>query len=214
LWRSATNYSAVVAMAGRPRKAEPEVALDAAIKAFWARGYQATSMTDLTEATGLHKASLYQTFGDKRSLFFTALESYANATLLMLKTCKQENPDPIAALVAASSALIQQCSDGKGCLAVNSLVEVAPIDTDVEKLLNQFRQRLDNYFASLIEQGKSSGQIGRKIEAKPAARLLAVFLFGITTNMAAGMSANKARKLSLEQIRLVLQLTRKQVGVK
>lgn len=182
------------------------------MKAFWARGYQATSMTDLATATGLHKASLYQTFGDKRALFFAALESYSQATLQTLKTSRQDNPDPIAALVAAMDALIRNCSEGKGCLAVNSLVEVAPFDVDVEKLLKQFRQRLDNFFAGLIEQGKSTGQIGSKVDARSTARLLTTFLFGITTNMAAGMSASRARKLSLEQFRLVLQLTRKQLG--
>ena len=47
-------------MAGRPRKAEPQVALAAAMNAFWEKGFEATSMSDLTEATGLHKASLYK----------------------------------------------------------------------------------------------------------------------------------------------------------
>jgi len=199
-------------MAGRPRKAEPEVALDSAMKAFWAHGYQATSMTELTEATGLHKASLYQTFGDKHALFFAALESYIQSTFAMLKDCKQANPDPVSALFQSTEAILAHCAEGKGCLAVNSLIEVAPFDPDVGKLLKQFRQRLDNYFAGLIEQGKSAGQIGNKVEAKPAARLLAVFLFGITTNMAAGMSANKARKLMAEQLRLTLQLNRKKIA--
>ncbi|MDD9890027.1 MAG: helix-turn-helix domain containing protein [Gammaproteobacteria bacterium] len=63
-------------MAGRPRKAEPDVALAAAMNAFWAKGYESTSMSDLTEATGLHKASLYQSFGDKHQLFGSALKLY------------------------------------------------------------------------------------------------------------------------------------------
>ena len=67
-------------MAGRPRKAQPEVALAAAMNAFWAKGYEATSMSDLTEATGLHKASLYQTFGDKHQLFVSALKLYFTKT--------------------------------------------------------------------------------------------------------------------------------------
>ena len=198
-------------MAGRPRNVEPDVALDAAMKAFWAHGYQATSMTELTEATGLHKASLYQTFGDKHALFVAALDSYCQSTVQALKACRQANPNPVAALIASTEAVISKCSEGKGCLAVNSLVEMAQADPDVEKLLKQFRQRVENFFAALIEQGKADKQIGKKVEAKPSARLLTVFLFGITTNMAAGMSASKARKLMHEQLRLTLQLTRKQL---
>lgn len=195
-------------MAGRPRKAEPDVALDAAMKAFWARGYQATSMTELTEATGLHKASLYQTFGDKHALFVTALDSYCQSTLQTLKTCRQAEADVVAVLQAS---IINKCSEGKGCLAVNSLVEMAQVDPEVEKLIKQFRQRVETFFTALIEQGKANKQISKKVEGKLSARLLTVFLFGITTNMAAGMSANKARALMQEQLRLCLQLTRKQL---
>ena len=73
-------------MAGRPRKAEPQVALAAAMNAFWEKGFEATSMSDLTEATGLHKASLYKTFGDKHQLFVSALKLYFDKTAEAQKT--------------------------------------------------------------------------------------------------------------------------------
>ena len=63
-------------MVGRPRQFDVDQTLDAAMRAFWARGYEATSMADLMAATGLHKGSLYQAFGDKHALFIEALKRY------------------------------------------------------------------------------------------------------------------------------------------
>ena len=62
---------------GRPREYDPEEALDAAMGVFWARGYAATSLTDLSEATGMNRPSLYAAFGDKRSVFLRALHRYS-----------------------------------------------------------------------------------------------------------------------------------------
>ena len=63
-------------MVGRPRQFDEDEVLEAAMEAFWANGYEATSLSQLMEATGLHKGSLYQAFGDKHSLFLAALERY------------------------------------------------------------------------------------------------------------------------------------------
>ena len=63
-------------MVGRPRQFDEDLALDSAMQAFWAKGYEATSLADLMAATGLHKGSLYQAFGDKHSLFIRALNRY------------------------------------------------------------------------------------------------------------------------------------------
>ena len=61
---------------GRPREFDPEVALERALEAFWTHGYDATSITDLLDATGLAKGSLYKGFGDKKHLFTLALDAY------------------------------------------------------------------------------------------------------------------------------------------
>ncbi|NKB35195.1 MAG: TetR family transcriptional regulator [Pseudomonadales bacterium] len=191
-------------MAGRPRKTEPEVALAAAMNAFWAKGYEATSMSDLTEATGLHKASLYQTFGDKHQLFVSALKLYFNITAKAQKDSRNGEEDPIKAIKKSVDTTIDQCAGGKGCLAVNSLIEVAPFDDEIDRILKQFRQRLDKHLARLVEEAKEKKLVGKSVDTKEAVRLISVFLHGLSANMAAGMSANKARTLLHDQLDLVL----------
>ena len=191
-------------MAGRPRKAEPEVALAAAMKAFWTKGYEATSMSDLTEATGLHKASLYQTFGDKHQLFVSALKLYFTKTAKAQKDSRNGEENPIKAIKASVDSTIDQCAQGKGCLAVNSLIEVAPFDSEIDRILKQFRQRLDKHLASLVDEAKKKKLVAKSIDTKEAVRLISVFLHGLSANMASGMSANKARGLLHDQLDLVL----------
>ena len=191
-------------MAGRPRKAEPEVALAAAMNAFWTKGYEATSMSDLTEATGLHKASLYQTFGDKHQLFVSALKLYFTKTAKAQKDSRNGEENPIKAIKASVDSTIDQCAQGKGCLAVNSLIEVAPFDAEIDRILKQFRQRLDKHLASLVDEAKKKKLVAKSIDTKEAVRLTSVFLHGLSANMASGMSANKARGLLHDQLDLVL----------
>ena len=176
-------------MAGRPRKAEPEVALAAAMNAFWTKGYEATSMSDLTEATGLHKASLYQTFGDKHQLFVSALKLYFTKTAKAQKDSRNGEENPIKAIKASVDSTIDQCAQGKGCLAVNSLIEVAPFDSEIDRILKQFRQRLDKHLASLVDEAKKKKLVAKSIDTKEAVRLISVFLHGLSANMASGMSA-------------------------
>ena len=191
-------------MAGRPRKAEPEVALAAAMNAFWTKGYEATSMSDLTKATGLHKASLYQTFGDKHQLFVSALKLYFTKTAKAQKDSRNGEENPIKAIKASVDSTIDQCAQGKGCLAVNSLIEVAPFDSEIDRILKQFRQRLDKHLASLVDEAKKKKLVAKSIDTKEAVRLISVFLHGLSANMASGMSANKARGLLHDQLDLVL----------
>ena len=191
-------------MAGRPRKAEPEVALAAVMSAFWEKGYEATSMSDLTAATGLHKASLYQTFGDKHQLFVSALKLYFNKTAEAQKTSRSGEESPIKAIKKSVTSTIDQCAEGKGCLAVNSLIEVAPFDSEIDRILKQFRQRLENQMARLVEDAKQSKQIPDSINTREAVRLITVFLHGLSANMAAGMKLSQARVLLHDQLDLVL----------
>ena len=191
-------------MVGKPRKAEPEAALAAAMNAFWEKGYQSTSISDLTEATGLHKASLYQTFGDKHQLFISALKLYFKKSSKAQKESRNGEENPITAIRNSVDTTIDQCAEGKGCLAVNSLIEVAPFDVEIDRILKQFRQHLDKHLAGLVDEAKSVRLVSDSVDTKEAVRMISIFLHGLSANMAAGMSANKARTLLHGQLDLVL----------
>ena len=77
----------------RPREFEEDAVLDAAMECFWNRGYEATSMRDLVEKTGITGASLYNAFGDKRALYERALDRYVEGSVAdRMKRCEQLPP--------------------------------------------------------------------------------------------------------------------------
>src|SRR5947209_3306000 len=89
--------------AGRPRDFDEGQALQSAMRAFWDRGYHATSIAELVEATGVHRNSLYATFGDKKTLFLAALDNYIEGAL---QRFQEQLAAPRPALEALKNALI------------------------------------------------------------------------------------------------------------
>ncbi len=126
-------------MVGRPREFDEEQVLDAAMKAFWANGYESTSLADLVSVTGLHKGSLYQAFGDKHSLFIQTLNRY----LHNVRACKNQilkNADSqlggirdILHGLIDMSEIDSDCP--QGCMAVKTLIEMAPHDLEVQRIM-------------------------------------------------------------------------------
>ena len=85
---------------GRPREFDEEVVLTAAMEAFWRKGFEATSLVDLTKATGLNKASLYRVFGDKHQLFMSALKNYSDIEFRETTAVVSESASPLTNLRA------------------------------------------------------------------------------------------------------------------
>src|SRR5580698_1188466 len=118
---------------------ETEV-LNKAIGLFWRKGYSATSMQDLVDGLGISRSSLYDTYGDKHTLYIKALESYQNEA--SGKVCSIVSSDALAK--ENIKKLLEFIIDGllndrehKGCFIVNAEVEVAPHDQQVSQLICQ-----------------------------------------------------------------------------
>lgn len=165
----------------RPKEFDVEEALEAAMMAFWERGYEATSVTDLTRAMGVQKASLYATYGDKHRLFLAALERYARAEAEELKA-KLSKPQARAAIhgvfsSATSCGNVRSCR--RGCFLVNTMTEVAPHDPVVAAVLKRAVDRTEKLFAETLERGKSQQEFPADLDVKANARILVSALYGI-----------------------------------
>jgi TetR/AcrR family transcriptional regulator, transcriptional repressor for nem operon len=121
----------------RPRTFDEDRAVDAAMRTFWANGYEATTTEDLCAATGLGRSSIYNTFTSKHELFRRALLHYVETmTTLQLGILEDEERAPAERLRALFSAVIDgemaTRRDGRsiGCLTVNTTVELAGRDPD------------------------------------------------------------------------------------
>jgi TetR/AcrR family transcriptional repressor of nem operon len=166
---------------GRPREFDEEAALEAAMDAFWAKGYEATSMTDLCSCTGLHKGSLYQAFGDKHTLFMNALKHYADTEFRDVAAVAFQSDSPLANIRAAVGKICADAGSDKGCLMINAMVELAPHDEEVKKALKGFGQQRIRVMTDLIAKAQELGEIKAKLAPHKLARQLMTTLAGAAT---------------------------------
>src|ERR1700745_364388 len=121
----------------RPREFSEEAVLDAAVQCFWAHGYEATSVRDLIEKTGITGASLYNAFGDKRALYEKALDYYVEGSISdRIRRCQELAPR--RAIGAFFSEILKRSlgdRQHKGCMLVNAALDVAPHDPDFRKIV-------------------------------------------------------------------------------
>ncbi len=171
---------------GRPREFDEEQALEAAMDVFWEKGFEATSMADLCAATGLHKGSLYQAFGDKHALFMRALKAYADREFHETAAVAFAHESPLASIRAVVGAVCKEALEGKGCLMINSLVELAPHDPEVHKAVGAEGERRLRVLTDLLEKARQAGEIRSELDASMLARQLMIAFAG-SAAMAKGL---------------------------
>jgi TetR/AcrR family transcriptional repressor of nem operon len=186
-------------MVGRPRQFDEEQVLDAAMKAFWAKGYEATSLADLVEVTGLHKGSLYQAFGDKHSLFIQTLNRYLQNIRHHKNQILQQADTPLGGIRAVLHGFIDM-SEGdascpQGCMAVKTMVEMAPHDAEVQRLMAEHKKGMQASIESRITEAQTNGDMSTDKPAEMIANLIMIFMNGLATEAAGPMDAQRAHEL-------------------
>ena len=165
----------------RPREFEEGIVLEAAMNCFWAHGYESTSVRDLAEEMGITGASLYNAFGDKRALYQRALHHYLDQSVHD-RVHRLEKLPPFPAIRAFFDEIIERSlSDKKhrGCMLVNSAVEVAPYDPQFRKVVTRELSYIESFFERCTTAGQKNGTITTKQAAGELAKLLLGVLLGI-----------------------------------
>jgi AcrR family transcriptional regulator len=128
-------------------------ALDDAVRVFWEKGYEATSIQDLVNAIGVNGASLYQSFGGKRELFLKALERFAACDRNIAQAATGIAPGLARIRAALRLAGEQAAADTRGCMIVNAIVEQAAQDCEMQAMGGAARQRLEDFFCRIAGGG-------------------------------------------------------------
>ena len=168
---------------GRPREFEEDRVLDAAMNTFWNQGYEGTSLKDLCSATGLHKGSLYQAFGDKHQLFLKSLKYYMEQSFKEVAASAYLHDSPMANLRSLLKEITTKCIEGEGCMVINSLVEMAPHDQEVKQMIDQSYAMKQRFLTDLIDRAQREGEITIKQEPDRLAAVLMVTLAGLAATV-------------------------------
>ena len=146
--------------------------------AFWRKGFEATSLADLTRSTGLNKASLYRVFGDKHALFMAALKNYADTEMRESRAVIDESRSPLTNIRAVVHKVITDFAHEKGCLMINSLVELGPHDSEVANLLQSFSSTRVDALTGMIAQAQQADEVRAELDPAMLAQSLMITLAG------------------------------------
>jgi len=166
----------------RPREFDEAAVLDAAVLCFWNRGYEATSVRELADSMGITGASLYNAFGDKHALYGKALAHYVSRSVEDRVRRFEGTLSPLQSIKAFFDEIVHRSlsdKDRKGCMLVNSALEVAPHDPELRQVVADFQSQVESFFRRCVEAGQREKTIGAGQPAKDLARLFLGVLMGI-----------------------------------
>lgn len=202
-----------------------ELARDRAMALLWAKGYKATSMQELLRAMEIRRGSFYDTFGSKRSILLDSLRRYDRDRA---KTFAEFRRDATA--VQVIERVFRRVAEGRGrkvgpagCFLVSSASELAPGDPEVASIVNHAFEDTESFLRSVIEEGKSRGEIPAGVETGPAARALLGMLLGMQVLARSGADRRILASISDQAMGFIVrgskraprgQVERKNKGIK
>jgi len=177
-----TSFSRTHHMA-RPREFDSDDALQASVNLFWEKGYHATSITDLTEAMGVLRGSLYKAFGDKHTLFIKSLKAYSENLLEGMRK-NLETSKPVEALNRTLDIVVGTAhgkAARKGCMIANSALELVPEDPVTAVCVNKHYDAMESLLTRALEKARTDGKLKTEMSPTEAAQAILVWIQGTHT---------------------------------
>ncbi|MBL1075434.1 TetR/AcrR family transcriptional regulator [Nocardia sp. 2] len=182
----------------RPREFDEDRALDAAMRQFWATGYEATSTEQLCTATGLRRSSIYNTFQSKHALFLQALTRYTRwRTGMYLELLQADSPAPQRLRAVLEHAVDMAVEAGRdGCLAVNTVTECSARDSEVDELLRADNELRATAIRDVVAAGQRAGELSRDRAPGDVAEFINATLAGISVTARCGGDRRTLRAIA------------------
>jgi len=182
----------------RPREFDVDRATEAALKLFWSRGYEGTTIGDLTEALGVNRPSLYAAFGSKEGLFRKALERYLTgpgacvARALEAKTARQAVERLLRIYVDATG----EPDRPKGCLLVNGAIVCGDGNAPIRQALAEQRGLAEQALTDRLERAKAEGDLPASEKSADLARYIWVVCHGLSVRAVSGATREELRRVA------------------
>jgi TetR/AcrR family transcriptional regulator, copper-responsive repressor len=168
---------------GRPRAYEPEVALGKALDLFRKQGFAATSLDDLSEATGMNRPSLYGAFGDKRELYIKSYQRYReDARAAMVEIFRQEMPvrQRLERIFASALNIYLSGETGpRGCFTVVTAASEAVADPEIRAMVLDGLSELDKAFTNCFRRAREKGELPESADPVVLARVASATVHSI-----------------------------------
>ncbi len=189
--------------AGRPREFDYDKALDQAIHVFWKKGYEGTSMPDLTDAMGMNRPSIYAAFGNKEELFRKALERYSeNAAVFFRK--QLDKPDLRDAIESFLTGAVSSfsCNDKpRGCLSVQGALVGSDEAKTACKEASECREIVVTVLQERFKKALAEGDLATGTDIKELARFYTTIIQGMSVQSAGGATKKELSAIAQHALR-------------
>jgi TetR/AcrR family transcriptional repressor of nem operon len=180
----------------RTKEFDPDFALERAMEVFWSQGFEAATLPDLLYEMGISRQSLYDTYGDKRTLFLAALERY----LAIVDDALEDLERPEATLGDIRAYIegrvrMFTTSEPQGCLLVRSALELGHVDEEVAHVVQRFMRRVERAFARAAQNSIDRGELETHRSALVLGRFFANTLHGLNVLACTGSSRRRMREV-------------------
>ena len=166
----------------RPREFDVNAALERAMDVFWSKGYEATSLDDLCEATGLSRSSLYATFGNKRDLLLQTVDRYSERRTPSIKAVLARQPNIHEGIAALLREFIDQIVSGagrRGCFLGNCAAELPRNDRTALARVRRGLARTEETFREALARAAARGELPVGADVDALARFLTASFQGL-----------------------------------
>ena len=183
---------------GRPRAFDTDAALDAAMKVFWSKGYEGSTVSDLTQSMGLNMSSLYAAFGDKEKLFRSVAERYAKEASVLYEAAmaKPTLYESLSELFARIVDFLNRPGYPRGCLTVVGALATSSAAEPVQQLLLQMRAAGQLQLQHRCEQAQAARELPKGFNVAAFARYLSTILWGLMVQGASGATKSQMREVT------------------
>lgn len=159
-----------------------DIVVDRAMKVFWAKGYEGTSMSDLVDAMQINKGSLYNAFGSKKALFTATLLKYDRDNRQASLENLEALDSPLLAIKTLFDALIEESisdTQRRGCLLVNTALDFPNQPEDIQHMVSSALRDFEAFFRRTIRLGQTRGEIASSLDAAETAKWLLSQVVGL-----------------------------------
>ncbi|HUL56530.1 MAG TPA: TetR/AcrR family transcriptional regulator [Usitatibacter sp.] len=188
---------------GRPRAFDRDQALAAAIEVFWRKGFEGTSISDLTEAMGINPPSLYAAFGDKEQLFLEAAEAYGRKRGSECPYCEEATArGAVERLLTYVARELSAGDQPRGCMMVMAAATSANASARLQRMLAEKRAANRERLRARIKQGIAEGDVAPQTDAGALADFYVAIMAGLSMQARDG-ATRKSLLATVERAMLV-----------
>lgn len=185
-----------IASRGRPREFDTEEALAAALRVFWEKGYESASLTDLTDAMGITRPSLYAAFGNKEALFKRALDLYETEKLAYVQGALEAPTARGVAQRMLEGTIGNITSECRGCLGVVASVSCRTLNSPIQQDIRARAQSSRNAMIERMQRAIDEGDFSLPITAEAITQYLMAVLQGISVQAGADASREQLQQVA------------------